>query len=263
MAALQLCLVVLSLGLFVPVAASQVRTRVVDIPTRPGVTQRFLYLAPEQPKAAVVIYAGGHGGLRIFPSGKFGWGAGNFLVRSRALFTEQGFAVAVVDSPSDRPDLNRFRQTPQHAEDARAVIAWLREQTAAPVWLVGTSNGTLSAAFIATELPRAQGGPDGIVLTSTILLDISGGTRPVPEMPLRRISIPVLVAHHKQDGCRACPFSEVPRLMAKLNASPRTGLLAFEGGRNEDDPCEAFAHHGFNGIEREVVAGISEWMLKP
>ena len=50
--------------------------------------------------------------------------------------------------------------------------------------------------------------------------------------------------------------------MAKLVAAPRKALLAFEGGESRGDPCEAFAHHGFNGIEREVVFRIAEWILK-
>jgi hypothetical protein len=39
--------------------------RTVDIPTRPGVTQRFLLIAPEKPKAAVILFAGGDGGLTL------------------------------------------------------------------------------------------------------------------------------------------------------------------------------------------------------
>ena len=57
--------------------------RVVDIPTRPGVTQRILVLGPEKPKAAVILFAGGHGGLMLTPQGEMGWGKGNFLVRTR------------------------------------------------------------------------------------------------------------------------------------------------------------------------------------
>ncbi|EHP38036.1 hypothetical protein OR16_39399, partial [Cupriavidus basilensis OR16] len=104
-------------------ARAQTAPQVVDIPTRPGVTQRFLYLAPAQPKAAVILYAGGHGGLNIYPNGSVGWGAGNFLVRSRQLFVDNGFAVAVIDAPSDRlswPYLTGFRLSPEHAEDTRA-----------------------------------------------------------------------------------------------------------------------------------------------
>ena len=48
--------------------------RVVDIPTRPGVTQRILVLGPEKPKAAVILFAGGDGGLRLTPQGEVSWG---------------------------------------------------------------------------------------------------------------------------------------------------------------------------------------------
>ena len=246
-----------------PSAAAQVQTRVVDIPTRPGVTQRFLYLAPERPRAAVMLYAGGDGGLRIQSGQTITRLGGNFLVRSRSLFTDTGLAVAVMDAPSDRqngPHLTAFRQTPQHVEDASAVIAWLREQTRAPVWLIGTSNGTLSAAHIATQLSRERGGADGIVLTATVLVPPNGRTRPVTNMPLDRIAVPVLLAHHKSDACVACPFAATGEVMARLSAAPRKALLAFEGGITRGDPCEARAHHGFNGIEREVVAKIVDWI---
>ena len=34
----------------------------------------------------------------------------------------------------------------------------------------------------------------------------------------------------------------------------------FDGGINVGDPCEARAHHGFNGIEADVVAKIAAWI---
>ena len=242
-------------------AHGQTTQKVVDIPTRPGVTQRMIVLAPLEPKAAVVLLAGGHGGLQVFPNGSLKWGEGNFLVRTRQLFADQGLAVAVVDAPSDRqssPYLQGFRQTPEHAADLKAVIAWLRENTKAPVWLIGTSRGTQSAAYVATELSGPEG-PDGVVLSSTILTDNKG--RPVPAMPLGKIRVPVLVVHHEQDGCALCSFSQVPALMAKLANAPRSGLLSFKGGENKGDPCEAFAYHGFNGIEADVVRETAAWIL--
>ena len=242
-------------------ASAQTAQQVVDIPTRPGVTQRMLVLTPPEPKAAVVLLPGGHGGLQIFANGSMKWGDGNFLVRTRQLFAEQGLMVAVVDAPSDRqspPYLGGFRQTPEHAADLKAVIAWLRENAKAPVWLVGTSRGTQSAAYVATEL-AAAGGPDGVVLTSTILTEDKG--RPVPAMPLGKIRVPVLVVHHEQDGCSLCAFSAMPALMAKLATTPRSQLLSFTGGQSRGDPCEAFAYHGFNGIETAVVQQVAAWVL--
>lgn len=243
------------------VAAAQPAPEVVDIPTRPGVTQRLLVLAPAAPKATLVLLAGGHGGLQIQPDGSLQWGKGNFLVRSRQLFVDQGFTVALVDAPSDRqspPFLSGHRQTLQHAADIEAVIAWLRRRAAIPVWLVGTSRGTQSAAYVATELTTLRG-PDGVVLSATVLTDPRG--RAVSAMPLARIGVPVLVVHHEQDGCRVCPFSEVPALMDKLTNASRKQVLAFRGGLNQGDPCEAFAYHGFNGLEAEVVQQMAAWML--
>jgi dienelactone hydrolase len=235
---------------------------VVDIPTRPGVTQRMLVITPPAPKAAVVLLAGGHGGLQMFPNGSLKWGDGNFLVRTRQQFAAQGLLVAVLDAPSDRqspPFLQGFRQRPEHAADLKAVIAWLRDKGKVPVWLVGTSRGTQSAAYVATELAGSDGGPDGVVLTSTILSDDKG--RPVPAMPLGKLRVPVLVVHHELDGCEHCKFADVPPLMGKLANAPRKELLAFNGGQSKGDPCEAFAYHGFNGIENDVVPKTASWIL--
>ena len=243
------------------VANAQTPQKVVDITTRPGVTQRMIVLSPAEPKATVVLLAGGHGGLQISPDGSMKWGEGNFLVRTRQLFAEQGLKVVVVDAPSDRqaaPFLAGFRQTPQHVADIKAVIAWLRESSKVPVWLVGTSRGTQSAAFVATELTGPEG-PDGVVLSSTILTDPKG--RPVLAMPLEKIKVPVLVVHHEQDGCGLCSYSKTSDLMAKLKNTSRSKLLSFKGGETKGDPCEAFSYHGFNGLEADVVRQVAAWMI--
>ncbi len=255
-------LLAIALMLHAHAAHAQSAPRVVDIPTRPGVTQRFLFIAPQAPKVAAILYAGGHGGLQLDASGGFGWGAGNFLVRTRTMFVNNGIAVAVIDAPSDRqspPYLNGFRVSREHADDARAVIAWLKAQLHVPVWLVGTSRGTQSVASIAIAL-AGGGGPDGIVLTSTILRDNKGGD-PVTNMDLASLRIPVLVVHHEKDACKLCPVSETDTLMKKLNQSPKADLMIVSGGTSRGDPCEAFAYHGFNGVEGSVVDAISAWML--
>jgi hypothetical protein len=73
------------------------------IPTRPGVTQHFLLIRPnDKPGATVILFAGAHGRLALSPQG-IGWGSSNFLVRNRERFAREGFLVAVIDAPSDRP----------------------------------------------------------------------------------------------------------------------------------------------------------------
>jgi len=234
---------------------------VIDIDTRPGVKQRFLYLEGPQPRGVLLLYAGDHGGLHIADDGSLAWGSGNFLVRERQAFADGGFIVAVVDAPSDRqsyPYLGSFRETAQHAEDAKALIAWMRAQhPRIPVWLVGTSRGTESAAAIAIRL-GGEGGPDGIVLTSSIL--VGRKERAVTDMDLAALKIPVLVVHHKDDQCRETPFAGTDKLMKKLTNAPRKELIAVSGGTTQGDPCEAAAYHGYNGIEDQVVQAIETWI---
>jgi len=246
---------------FATQAAAQIEQRVVDIPSRPGVTQRILLASPPDAKAAVILFAGGEGGLQIASDGSMAWGKGNFLVRTRESFAAKSLRVAVIDAPSDHqryPFLAGFRQTPEHAADVKAVIAWLREQSKVPVWLIGTSRGTQSAAFVATSLDAAEG-PDGVVLTSSVLRDPR--SRPVPAMPLDKLRIPVLVVHHELDDCKVCAFRDIGSLMEKLDSVPVKALLTFKGGRSAGDPCEAFAYHGYNGIEDEVVEKIAAWIV--
>lgn len=236
--------------------------RVVDIPTRPDVTQRFVVMTPENPKASMILFAGGHGGLQISPSGKLKWGANNFVVRTQGLFARNGLTAVVVDAPSDRqspPYLGAFRQTPEHVADIKAVISWLKQQATIPVWLVGTSRGTQSAAHIAVALTGGEGGPDGLVLTSTILVDPK--SRPVPNINLSKLTLPTLVVHHKQDVCRVSTYSDLPLLMGKLSSVSRKELILVDGGVNLGDPCEAQAYHGFNGLDEEVVGKIAAWIV--
>ena len=66
----------LFLLLFLASTLTQAQTpRVVDVPTRTGVTQRFLLLQPEQAqqtKAAVSLFAGGDGGVQLAADGAIG-----------------------------------------------------------------------------------------------------------------------------------------------------------------------------------------------
>lgn len=238
---------------------ADVSPRVIDIPTRSGVSERLLILSAENPKAVVVLFAGGHGGIQLSSEGKFGWGEGNFLMRTRELFVKQGLMVVIVDAPSDRqhePFLNGFRQTQEHAQDIAAVISWLKTQTTAPLWLVGTSRGTQSVAYVAIENPTDI---HGIVLTSSILYDAKSNA--VSEMKLEKLRMPVLVVHHKNDGCSHCSFDLIPSVMHKLTTTASKEMVAIEGGQTKGDPCNAFGYHGYNGVEEEVVSKISEWVV--
>jgi len=230
------------------------------IPTRPRVTQSFLLIRPsDKPVASVILFAGAHGRLALSPQG-IGWGEGNFLVRNRERFVQQGFLVAVIDAPSDRPQgLWNFRASAEHAEDIKHVIAELKRISDIPVWLIGTSMGTVSAANVAARLKDS--GPDGLVLTSTVTKESRQVNETVNSVRLRDIRVPTLVVHHKQDGCMVTPYEMAAALMRSLTQAPKKDLLTFTGGDlSVLDPCEEMSYHGFLGLDAEVVAAIASWI---
>ena len=104
----------------------------------------------------------------------------------------------------------------------------------------------------------ADGGADGLVLTSTVLTDRRGVA--VPAMALGRINVPVLVTHHRLDSCRVTLAADVSQLTGRLKHLQKTDTLIFDGGITAGDPCGPRAYHGYNGIEAEVVGKIAAWI---
>lgn len=81
------------------------------------------------------------------------------------------------------------------------------------------------------------------------------------DVALEKITIPTLVVHHREDGCSATQYIDVPRMMSRLKNPPKRELLTFEGGdRPRSDPCEAFSHHGSIGLDAQVVTAIARWI---
>ena len=67
-----------------------------------------------------------------------------------------------------------------------------------------------------------------------------------------------LVVHHVNDWCRVTPYSAALRSHEKFG----NDFIAMEGGISVGNECEAFAHHGYNGIERETADAIKAWIRK-
>lgn len=236
-------------------------TTLVTVSGRKNATQQFLVIKPyipEQIRASVILFAGGTGHLGFDDSGSIRNLSGNFLVKTRNYFVQQGMIVAVVDTPSDRRALDNFRTSWAHAVDIRAVITWLRKTADVPLWLVGTSRGTISVAGVAGHL--ASAGPDGIVLTSTVF-ESSTRRGVVYDANLDAIQVPVLVVHHKNDGCAVTPYSKASAFMQRISAASKSELITIEGGAgNLGNPCEAKSPHGFLGLEYKVVTLITDWI---
>ena len=256
---------------FSPAQAQQgaPKTEVVTVAVRSAASMRYLAVTSEgEAKAVVILLAGGNGVLRLDSAGAIGTGLGlNFLVRSRGLFAREGLYVAVLDAASDRQDgMNgAVRLSQQHADDIQKVIADVRDRTHVPIWLVGTSAGTLSAANAGARLSGTASAPRGIVLTSTMTqLDAAGHCgKSVYDAALGRITIPVLIVSHADDGCECSPGTAAAgeALLAALRTSPAKEHKIFTGGNAPlSGPCDARAQHGYFGIEASVVKDIADWI---
>lgn len=224
------------------------------ISTRPGVIQPFLLIRPaDQAVASVVLFTGGDGHLGLSSQG-ISRGGSNFLIRNRQRFAGEGFLVAVVDSASK----DCLRTSAAHAEDIKHVISELRKIANVPVWLVGTSRGSISAANVAARLK--DGGPDGLVLTSAVTQESKRDFETVNSVRLKDIRVPTLLVHHKNDDCPVTPYGDAVALKRRFTSVPKIDLLTFSGGDSTGDPCQGMSHHGFLGLDAEVVAAISSWI---
>jgi hypothetical protein len=230
----------------------------VSLPTRSGVTQSFYLTKPEAPPVASLILFTGSGG-KLTNYGPAKPKEGNFLVRSRNLFVARGFIVAVIDAPSDQPGgMGEFRVGADHRRDIAVVIAYLRQVAPVPVWLVGTSRGTLSAANGAT---LETGGPDGLVLTSSVTRGSKRQSGTVHDVELGDVRVPTLLVHNRDDACPVCPFSDIPDLLAEFENAPRKELIAVQGGDPSiSEACKSLSRHGYLGLEDKVVAVIAAWI---
>jgi hypothetical protein len=207
--------------------------------------------------ATVVLFSGGTGGIG-YREGEPK--SGNFLIRTRDEFAKAGFNVALMGNPSDMPKLTpMFRQSPEHFADVRAVLQNIRTRINVPVWLVGTSQGTISAAAAGIDLgPEIQ----GVVLTATLSAPQFGGS--VSDLALNKLAVPVLVHQHAKDSCKLTPPYLAERLIAKLVASPVKKYMEVNGGQNPTGHvCEAFHYHGYIEMEPEAVLQISTWIKQP
>jgi len=188
-------------------------------------------IKPKAPRASVILLPGGDGAINAGDNGEINGLKLNQLVRTRHAYAARGLAVLVVDAGTD---LNSAVQ----------YMAAIKR----PVTVIGTSRGTIRAAEGIARGAR----PDALVLTSGFLSAESGSGQNVMSILGSPSSLPrTLVIHHSQDSCRATlPAGVEP--FVKWSAG-RARAVWVSGGLNEGDPCQAGGHHGFNGLDGQVV----------
>lgn len=236
---------------------------IVTVQTRPGVTQSFFIanMGGRKLQAAALLFAGGGGSINLrTEGGQIRFSQGNFLPRERREFIRNGILPLLLDNATDQKAgdgmSDGFRASRPHAADIRAVVAEVKKRyPGLPVFLVGTSRGTVSVAYLAVAL---DGEVAGAVLTSSLFYE-APRTNPRPVLAgfdWSAIKMPALLVHHADDSCFATPYRDAARL------EKRYPLITVHGGKPaESGPCEPLAPHGFFGKEAQTVDAIAAWML--
>jgi hypothetical protein len=226
-------------------------------------------------RGTVILLAGGNGVLDLIQTGAQAGDIrelqGNFLIRSARRFLNARYNVAMLDAAPAFPGpngLNNQRLTQAHADHLGTVIGVVRNQWPnRPIWLVGTSNGTLSVVNAAARLTGSNL-PRGIVLTSSITAPGTApeesGTVLAANPGLANISVPTLVAWHAQDQCALSASGSAQAVfngLTGLPAAQKASFVANGGASNIAVPrCSAFNRHGFNGVEQSVLTAIVGFM---
>ena len=155
-----------------------------------------------------------------------------------------------------------FRTSREHAVDIGAVIARLRHDDAVPVWLVGTSMGTVSAASVAARLGAE--GPDGLVLISSV-------TRTHPYMRESLTRFPWSASACRRSwsttvaiACETARYEDAADLPSRLTGGQARGARS-AGGRSAGSsglPCGPESPHAFLGIEDVLFDRVASWITR-
>ena len=189
------------------------------------------------PRYVVILFPGGSGVMDPrMQDGKLVYGfRGNFLIRARPYLVDKEFATVATNTTTSEERVQAL------LDDIK------RRYPQAKIYVMGTSNGTYATMRLAEFLSERVAG----VIHSSSLNAIS-------QFDSRKFKNRQLIVSHVGDVCRGTRYS------ASKDAAERYGtdFIQMEGGISVGEYCEAFSHHGYNGIERETMQQIKEWIRK-
>ena len=227
-----------------------------QVPTGRGDTVPVYWEKVEGATATVFLFSGGNGRFKFNaqgePRGK------NFLIRSYRLFAERKVNVVVVGTREAVPEMSDDYRVKEHPADVRAITKAIRELSDAPIWLVGTSRGSVSVVATANEDKEAMF--SGVVITSTFVEPKAQLS--VVRLNVNNIRVPVLVYHHAADGCRAAKPADAKWAAKRFTASKTVAFVTVEGGEDDSDVCNS-GHHSYMGMEEKAVTDIVNWINRP
>ena len=228
--------------LFLRGCAMEKYSEIETLEIHPHRTLKLYFETPATPSDTILILFFGANGRATVP---------NILSRTAPIFVGKGLSVVIVDEPLF---FQSSRASPEHLEDIRKVVEEIGAHGFKRIYLVGTSNGTISVAHAGSHLRDER--IKGLVLSATQSYYIR------KHVPIEQTSYPVLFIHHKFDDCPINSYEEALQLSQKYVHSPRVDFVTMNGGENEQPyPCSDMSYHDFGEKEKEFAQLVSDWVL--
>ncbi|WP_240766860.1 alpha/beta hydrolase [Paraburkholderia flava] len=227
-----------------------------DLPLDNGNFQRVLYYGPESTvRGVIVMFPGGADDIGIERNGTIREG-NNFLVRTRERWARKGYAVVIVDA-LDRQSMRGQRSTSAYVPVLKKIVAFAHRHTDAPVWAMGTSQGSIAAMSAASHAEPGQ--LAGVVLTESVsILGRSGET--VFDAQPENVRVPALVVANASDACKVALPTMADKIAKSMRNTHVTVLHEQGGDAATPNTCGSLSPHGYYGIEDKVIDDIVGWM---
>ena len=139
------------------------------------------------------------------------------------------------------------RREARHIEGIQATINYYRQKTGKPVFLLGHSNGSFSIAEFLSRAPENPTRLAGLIFS---------GMRNETEVK-QKLSIPVLVRHHRSDPNRWTTPGNAEKFFSTLkqNNASVTKLAWVEGGKDVPggDPTHSGRHMYFEATPEAAI----------
>lgn len=231
---------------------------VTDITLPDGTRQRLLYLAPEHPRATLVMLPGGSGDVGIEPGGQLRHDD-NYVVRTRQWWLDHHFAVLIA-APIGHLNLRGRRSTPAYAAVIGQLVDHAKARNPSPVFLFGTSQGAIAAMNGAATLGPTR--VAGVILSESVAV-LGGSHETVFMARPQDVRVPALIVANRDDACKVAPPSMAPQIAAAMSHSPNVQVLYVQGGvAKGTDACGSLSPHGYDGIEGDVENAIAAWLYR-
>jgi hypothetical protein len=182
---------------------------------------------------------------------------GNFLIRSRRHLVDTDIATFIIDCKPTTTGIcsSEYQSSIERHQDVSKLILEVKKNypSIKEVWLIGTSMGTVSSAFMPTYDANFY---SGAIHTASITEPFKRGSYgELGNFNYKKITIPQFFIHHKDDPCDKTTYSGAEKISKEFNLP----LITVLGGSNFTGPaCEAGNQHGFKGIEKNVMNAIQE-----